>query len=359
MKAFVTGGSGFIGRSLIDQLVKKGVEVVALARSSGSAAVVEGVGATAIIGDILNPDSLRAGIAGADILFHMAAWYKTGAADWMQAEAINVEGTRNVLTLAHELGVPKIVYTSTIAVFGDTKGQIVDEGYIPPSGSFLTEYDRTKWMAHYQVAKPLIDDGAPIVIVMPGVVYGPGDSSMIGQLMRMYHKGQMPIVPGADLVVSWAYVDDVAEGHILAAEQGKVGESYILAGPSIPLGEMVDFWAYLTGRSAPLAKVPAKFLHPFAPLMGIIGDQITLPDMFTREAIMTLGATYTARADKARTELGWRPRPPQAGMMETFRWLATQEDPLPTVGKERKIAGILATSAIFLFLVWLFTRRKK
>jgi nucleoside-diphosphate-sugar epimerase len=307
----------------------------------------------------LNPKSLRDGMAGMDVVFHMAAWYKTGGADWMQAEAINVEGTRNVLTVAHELGIPKIVYTSTVAVFGDTRGHIADEGYIPGNGPFLSEYDRTKWMAHYKVAKPLIDAGAPIILVMPGVVYGPGDTSLIGQLMKAYYKGQMPVVPGPELSVSWAHVDDVAEGHILAAERGKVGESYILAGPAIPLGEMVDFWAYLTGRPAPLAKVPAKFLHPLAPVMGVIGEKVTLPEVLTKEAIMLLGATYTARGDKARTELGWRPRPPQAGMMETFQWLAQHETQLPTVGKERKIAGILATSAILLFIVWLFTRKKK
>ncbi|GAB4145050.1 MAG: NAD-dependent epimerase/dehydratase family protein [Candidatus Promineifilaceae bacterium] len=360
MKAFVTGGSGFIGRYLVRGLVARGYEVVGLARSEQSAAILRADGAQVAHGDILDVPSLRAGMIGCDVVFHVAGWYKTGAADWRNAEPINVNGTRNVLRTAFELDIPKIVYTSTVAVFGDTHGEMVDETYDSPEGPFLTEYDRTKWLAHYKVAEPLIEEGAPIIIVMPGGVYGPGDTSLIGEMMRRFAQGQMPLTPGPEMTITWAHVADVAEGHILAAEKGRVGESYVLAGPAIPMGEMVDFWAYLTGKPGPVAKVPAKVIQPLAPLVGALEKKITLPEMISQEAISVLNATYMARSDKARRELGWRPRPPQAGMLETFEWLAEQQA-VPTSRRytEKRVASYALVGALLLFLLWLLTRQSQ
>ncbi len=361
MKAFVTGGSGFIGRYLVRALVARGYEVVGLARSEQSAAMLRADGAQVAQGDILDVPSLQAGMAGCDVVFHLAAWYKTGAADWRSAEPINVNGTRNVLRTAFDLDIPKIVYTSTVAVFGDTHGQMVDEGYESPQGPFLTEYDRTKWLAHYKVAEPLIEEGAPIVIVMPGGVYGPGDTSLLGEMMRRFMHGQMPLTPGPEMTLTWAHVADIAEGHILAAEKGRVGESYVLAGPAIPMGEMVDFWAYLTGKPGPVAKVPAKIIQPLAPLVGALEKKVALPEMISQEAISMLNATYMARSDKARRELGWRPRPPQAGMLETFEWLAEQHAAPATSrhGGEKAAAKFAVGAALLLFLLWLLTRQRK
>ena len=357
MKAFVTGGSGFIGRYLVRGLVARGYEVVGLARSEQSAAILAADGAHVAHGDILDAPSLRAGMAGCDVVFHLAAWYKTGAADWRSAEPINVNGTRNVLQAAFDLDIPKIVYTSTVAVFGNTHGKMADETYESPSGPFLTEYDRTKWLAHYKVAEPLIEEGAPIVIVMPGGVYGPGDTSLLGEMMRRFMQGQMPLTPGPEMTITWAHVADVAEGHILAAEKGRVGESYVLAGPAIPMGEMVDFWAYLTGKPGPLVKVPAKAIQALGPIISALEKKVSLPEIISREAINMLNATYMARSDKARRELGWRPRPPQAGMLETFEWLAEQHA-APTHHKsiEKTVAQYTLIAALLLLLWWLLTR---
>ncbi len=361
MKAFVTGGSGFIGQHVIRKLIGRGYEVVALARSEASAALVEAVGATAVPGDITNTASMREAMQGSDIVFHIAAWYKLGAPDWMQAETINVGGTRKVLRLAHELGVPKIIYTSTIAVFGDTHGELLDETD-HREGPFLTEYDRTKWLAHFKVAVPLIEKGAPIIIVMPGAVYGPGDTSTVDAMMRLFYRG-LPAIPGFDTTLAYAHVEDIAEGHLLAAEKGKIGESYILAGPAIPLGEMVDFWAHLTGRRAPSLRLRSDWLRPFAPLVGVIESIIPLPSTFSREAVASLGATYIARSDKARAELGWQTRPLQTGMLETFEWIAETEakkaETAAVSTRERKIAGLAFTAAFGLFLAWLLFGRKQ
>ncbi|MCP4422197.1 MAG: NAD-dependent epimerase/dehydratase family protein [Chloroflexi bacterium] len=358
MIAFLTGGSGFIGQHVVQKLVARGDTVRALARSEESASILRQLGATVFMGDITDSASLRPAMEGCDVVFHIAAWYKLGAPDWIKAEAINVGGTRRVLRLAHELGIPKIVYTSTVAVFGDTHGQLVDESYYQ-EGPFLTEYNRTKWLAHYKVALPLIEKGAPIVIVMPGVVYGSGDTSFAAQMMRLFYRG-MPVLPGADLTVTYAHVEDIADGHLLAADKGEVGESYVLAGPSIPLNEMVDFWAHLMGRKSPSVRIAGRPLRKFAPLMGAVGNIVPLPSLFSAEAVGSLGATYMARSDKARTKLGWTTRPLQTGMLETFDWIAnTESKEMTSYQKEKKLAGMALLGAAVLFLLWYFGQRRK
>jgi nucleoside-diphosphate-sugar epimerase len=357
MKAFVTGGSGFIGQHVVQKLVARGETVHALARSEESANLLRQLGATVFMGDITDAASLRPAMEGCDLVFHIAAWYKLGAPDWMAAEAINVGGTRRVLRLAHELGIPKIVYTSTVAVFGDTQGQLVDETYYK-EGPFLTEYDRTKWLAHYKVALPLIEKGAPIVIVMPGAVYGPGDTSFVGQTMRMFYRG-LPILPGSDLTVTYAHVEDIAAGHLLAADKGQVGESYILTGPAIPLNEMVDFWAHLIGRKPPSLRLAGRPLRKFAPIVGVLGSVLPLPTLFSEEAVGSLGASYMARSDKARAELGWTTRPLQTGLLETFDWIARTEPEEEPYQQEKKWAGYALLAAAVLFLLWFLGRKKK
>jgi len=361
MKAFVTGGSGFIGQHVVRELLKRGYQVSALAHTEESAAVLASLGATVIRGDITITESMRDGMSGSDLVFHMAGWYKLGAADWPEAETLNVGGTRKVLRLAHELGIPKIIYTSTINVFGDTRGELVDESYFQ-GGPFLCEYDRTKWLAHYKVALPLIEKGAPIIIVMPGPAYGPGDKSIVAELMRFFYRG-VPVVPGPSTTMTYAHVEDVAEGHILAAEKGRIGESYILAGPAIPLGEMVDFWAHLTGKPAPALRIPDKLVRSTAPVLGLAESALTLPFLFTSEVAGLVGATYMARADKARAQLGWQTRPLQTGMLETFAWIAETEARVrerQPQRREQQVAGLALGAALFLLFAWLlFGRRRR
>jgi len=361
MKAFVTGGSGFIGRHVVRKLLEHGYEVSALARTEQSAAVLAEMGATVVPGNIIDTVSMSDGMQGSEVVFHIAGWYKYGTADWTQAETINVRGTRKVLRLAHQLDIPKIIYTSTINVFGDTKGELVDETFFQ-GGPFLSEYDRTKWLAHYKVALPLLEKGAPIIIVMPGPVYGPGDTGIVAEMMRLFYKG-IPAVPGPTTTITYTHVEDVAEGHILAAEKGRIGESYILAGPAVPLGEMADFWSHLTGKSAPPIRLPADLLRPFAPLMGMVNTFLPLSPVFSQEIVGTLGTTYMARSDKARVELGWNTRPLQTGMVETFNWITqteAQKQPTALQDREKQIARLALTAAFFLFLSWLlFGRRRK
>ncbi|MCO5183512.1 MAG: NAD-dependent epimerase/dehydratase family protein [Anaerolineae bacterium] len=352
MKAFVTGGSGFIGRSLISQLINRGYDVVALARSAASSSMIQSLGATAVPGDITDKESMRAAMVDSDVVFHTAVWYEIGSRDRTSAEAINVDGTRNVLTLAVELGIPKIIYTSTMAIFGDTHGKIVDETYIA-AGPFDTEYERTKWLAHYKVAVPLIRNGAPITIVMPGMVYGPGDTSFLSYLMRLFYRG-LPALLGPDTVFCYVHVDDAACGLILAAERGRAGETYILSGPAVPLDEMMDFWANLTARPAPKTALANPRIRALAPIVGVVGNHVALPPIVTDEALRMMGRTTIATSVKAERELGWRTRPLQSGMLETLRWVA-ETQPDPTVKPETVLVA-LAGAGVALGTVWLIRR---
>jgi nucleoside-diphosphate-sugar epimerase len=147
MKYFVTGATGFIGGRVTRQLLAAGHEVIVLVRTPSAAQDLVTEGVKVHVGDITNKESLRTPMTGVDGVFHIAAWYKVGVRDTSQAETINVSGTRNVLEMMKELGIPKGVYTSTLTVFSDTRGQMVDESYQYTGSTFLSEYDRTKWKA--------------------------------------------------------------------------------------------------------------------------------------------------------------------------------------------------------------------
>jgi N-acetylglutamate synthase-like GNAT family acetyltransferase len=209
------------------------------------------------------------------------------------------------------------VYTSTINVFGDTEGWVGDESY-RHSGPWLSEYDRTKWKAHYEVAVPMIGAGLPLVIVQPGAVYGPGDPSVIGNLLRQYLRRTLPIRPhGA--AVCWGHVDDTARGHVLAMEKGRPGESYILAGPPHTLEEALEIAEEITGIRRPWLRPPAVLLRAMAAAVSVVERVVPLPQIYASETLrLAAGATYLASGEKAQRELGFRARALEEGLRETL-----------------------------------------
>jgi nucleoside-diphosphate-sugar epimerase len=321
--AFVTGGTGFIGGRLVTLLLQRGVEVRALARSQAGLDKVKALGASAIRGDVTDPASMHEAMRGCDVVFHVAALYEIGARYARQMETINVQGTRHVFDTALRAGVPKIVYTSTAAVHGDTKGRMVDETHrIPLEGlKSSTLYEQTKWRAHYEVALPMIKDGAPIVIIESGGVYGPEDHSVVGDLLELYARGRLPVLPDRDTTLTFAYVDDLAEGHILAAEKGRAGESYAMGYQPLSFGQLFEVCAQVSGLPRIRFKVPSRLVRPFWPLMAMIEKVIPVPDMFSGEAVRSVGTTWIVSCKKAQAELGWQPRPVEAGLRLTFDWL--------------------------------------
>ncbi len=322
LNIFVTGATGFIGSHLVPILIKRGHRVTCLVRDPARADV-KLQGATLVQGDITDRASLRAAMRGAERVFHLAAWYTVGVIDKRKMRAINVEGTRNVLEVALELGAEKIVYTSTAGVFGNTRGKIVDETYRVDVAELSSEYERTKWQAHYAVAVPLQREGAPIVIVHPGIVVGPGDTSPLVRLYDFYLR-RTPMMFGARSGGSWAHVNDIAEGHALAMERGRVGEAYIIAGPSFTYRDAMLQWQAITGIPAPRVWLPGWFAATFAQLMAV-AERVGVRSTFSSEALRSLAdSTWFVSAEKAKRELGWQPCPIELAFRETLDYEMTR-----------------------------------
>jgi nucleoside-diphosphate-sugar epimerase len=211
------------------------------------------------------------------------------------------------------------VYTSTLAVNSDTHGRIVDESYVY-HGPWLSEYDRSKWAAHYEVAEPMIQQGLPLIIVQPGAVYGPGDNSPQGQMFRQYLRRKLPMVPrGAALC--WAHVDDTAAGHLLAMERGVPGQSYIIAGQPATIQEVLQLAERITGVPAPRLHPSPALVNGVAALMGVVERAVPVPDTFSAEYLrVAAGATYLGSNARARRELGFDPRPLEVGLREVLEY---------------------------------------
>jgi nucleoside-diphosphate-sugar epimerase len=227
VKAFVTGGTGFIGGEVVRQLRARGDDVVCLVRSPEKGKTVEALGCELVAGDLGDVAAIGAGMEGCDAVIHAAAMYEVGipASQRPAMREANVAGTENVLGAALEAKVPKVVYVSTVGI-GSTHGKVVDESYEYPGGDFTSCYEQTKWEAH-QVAKRLIGESLPCTIVQPGGVYGPGDNSSIGQLLNQFLVGKMPLIPFPDLGICLAHVEDTAAGIVLALDKGAAGEDLL------------------------------------------------------------------------------------------------------------------------------------
>ncbi|HVZ38190.1 MAG TPA: NAD-dependent epimerase/dehydratase family protein [Candidatus Kapabacteria bacterium] len=317
MRYFITGATGFIGGVIARQLCQQGHHVAALVRSPSRATALQDLGVELHAGDITERESMREAMRGADGVFHVAGWYRIGSRDTSRAERINVEGTRNVLTLMWELGVPRGVYTSTLAVFSDTHGRMADESYYY-GGRHISEYDRTKWHAHYNVALPLMREGLPLVIVMPGLVYGPGDTSSVRETFRQYLRGKLPMTPRRT-AFCWAHVEDVAHAHVLAMERGRVGEAYIIAGEPRSFIEAFEIAEKITGVKAPRMHPGPIAMKIMAAIMKVLGVVLPLPPSYRAESLRTVaGVTYLGSNAKARSELGYQPRSLEAGLRETL-----------------------------------------
>jgi len=315
MTYFVTGATGFVGGRVVRQLRAAGHDVVALVRDLGRAADLQALGVRLIKGDVTDPASLG-GMAGADGVFHLAGWYKVGVRDKTRGATVNVEGTRNVLVAMRDQRIAKGVYTSTLAVNSDTHGQLVDETY-RFFGTHLSEYDRTKAAAH-AIAERFIEDGLPLVIVQPGLVYGPGDAGPSHDFLVNYLRRKLPVIP-EETAFSWAHVDDVARAHLLAMERGRVGEHYLVCGPTHTAIDALRLAEELCGVPAPRTTVPPWAMKGLAGVMGLVEQVVPVPDTYSGEYLrVSAGVTYIGNNAKARRELGWEPRPLREGLAETL-----------------------------------------
>lgn len=318
MRAFVTGGTGFVGSRLVARLRGRGDEVVALVRSKERARTA-GLDAQLVEGDLSSRGPLADAIVGADAVFHLAADYRVGIPEDERAamHATNVRGTENVLDAAHEAGVARTVYVSTVNAFGNTRGEVVDETYRRTGDEFVSEYDRTKWLAHL-AAEERIARGDPIVIVQPGVIYGPGDHSQLGGQLADAARGKLAFVSFPTLGFNAAHVDDVVGGILLAHDRGRIGESYVLGGELTTMRDAVRAAAAAAGRRPPRFTMPTALMRPLVPIGPLVGRVMGTAPNLGELVSASHDVTYWARDDKARRELGYDPRPIATGFAETF-----------------------------------------
>jgi dihydroflavonol-4-reductase len=326
MKCFVTGASGFIGANLVHELNARGHRVRALLRPGADTRGLQGADYEAAPGDVGDRASLEAGLRGCDWCFHVAASYHLWLPDYAPMYAANVEGTRNVIEAAGRAGCSRIVYTSTVGCIGLPRGKDgvltpTDEATPVAEAQMSNHYKLSKWRAEV-VARELAGKGLPVVIVNPSAPVGPRDvkPTPTGKVIVDFLNRAMPAY--LDTGLNWVHVRDVAIGHILAAETGRVGERYILghAGGNWTMKEALDVLARLTGLRAPGFQVPyavalaaahvdefmARFTGrpPKAPLAGV---RMAKYKMFFNpaRAVRELGLPQTPPEEALRDAVAW------------------------------------------------------
>jgi dihydroflavonol-4-reductase len=326
MKCFVTGASGFIGANLVHELAGRGHSVKALLRPGADERGLVGAPFERAIGDVSDRQLLKREIAGCDWCFHVAASYQLWMRDYAPMYAANVEGTRNVLAAAGQAGCGKIVYTSTVGCIGLPKN--VDGKFTPTTElDFATEaqmtnhYKRSKWQAE-QVALELARKGFPIVIVNPSAPVGPRDvkPTPTGQLILDFLNRKLPAY--LDTGLNWVHVRDVAVGHILAAEKGRVGERYILGSASgnWTMQQMLKILEEITGLPAPKMKVPYWVALAAAHVDETISSFTGKPPKAPLAGVRMAKYKMWFNPAKAIRELGLPQTPPKQALTDAAEW---------------------------------------
>jgi len=256
MHTFVTGGTGFVGGAVVRRLLEAGHEVKALVRPGADTRQLDGLPVERVQGDLRDRESLRRGMDGCGWVFHVAALYSYWGHRWNDFYQANVEGTRQVLEVAREAGVERIVYTSSIAVLGVHQDRSpADEDTPSTLADRIGPYQRSKFLAE-EIAREFARQGLPVVIVNPAAPIGIGDHkpTPTGQIIVDFLKGRM--FGYVDTGLNVIDVEDVAAGHLLAAERGRVGERYILGGENLTLKQILDLLAEVSGRPQVRLRIP-------------------------------------------------------------------------------------------------------
>ncbi len=318
MRAFVTGGGGFIGGELVRRLRARGDEVIAVVRPATNPDRLRELGCTLVEGDLatMPRDALEEAMRGCDAVFHVAGSYRIGirATEHAPMYAANVVATQRVLDAAIAVGVPRSVYVSTAGVYGNTKGRVVDETFRRPQPPrFVSYYDETKYLAQL-AAEERMAAGTPISIVLPTQVYGPHDPSQFGATIFQAMAGTLPAITFPELGLSMVHVEDLAGGILLAHDAGRAGEQYVLGGEITNAREIIQRAAAIGGQKPPSLTIPTLLLRGIAPLGGLIGPAMGAAPNLGEVIRAAAGVTYWASDAKARTQLGYAPRDLETGL---------------------------------------------
>jgi dihydroflavonol-4-reductase len=309
MRALVTGANGFTGSHLVKLLLSRGDLVKGLVRRSSNVSRLADCKVELAYGDITDRAALTEAMTDIDVVFHTAAYVELGIVNAAEMERVNVEGTRAVLEVAKAANVPKIVYCSTIGIFGDTQGKVIDETFQRTQAEFSSAYDRTKYDAQ-QLIDQAVKDGQWIVSVMPSGIFGADDPHFL-PVLRAFRKGKLKVWAGGSRVTGIVHVDDLAEAMILAVDRAKSGEYYIISAGDLTTREMFEIFSQATGIPAPreapkaLVRLVAGILDPIGRISG------WQPPIDNERAHYVYDRCVRVDATKARQELGWNPRTPE------------------------------------------------
>ncbi len=321
MTTLVTGASGFIGSAVVRALLQAGHEVRVLLRPQSDRSNIEGLSVGVVIGDLADRASLTRAVAGCDTLFHVAADYRIWVPDPDHIYRINVSGTRELMMAAADAGVSRIVYTSSVATLGlNGDGSPADEDTPATISDMIGHYKRSKFLAEQAVHELVEQGGLPAVIVNPSAPVGPRDirPTPTGRLVVDAARGRMPayVETGLNLV----HVDDVAIGHVLAFERGRIGERYILGAENMSLRDILQAIAEISGKHAPHLRLPHGVVLPLAYVCETWARLSGTEPWITVDGVRLAKKHMYFSTNKARRELGFDPRPARQALVDAIAW---------------------------------------
>ena len=320
----VTGASGFVGSAVARIAQQKGYAVRVLVRPTSPRTNVADLDAEIVTGDMRDETSMRAALRGVRYLLHVAADYRLWAPDPDEIERANLEGAVATMRAARAEGVERIVYTSSVATLKVTSaGDPSDENRPLTAEQAIGVYKRSKVLAERAVERMIADEGLPAVIVNPSTPIGPRDvkPTPTGRIIVEAALGKIPAF--VDTGLNLVHVDDVAHGHFLALEHGRIGERYILGGENLPLQQMLADIAQMTGRKAPTIALPRWPLYPLALGAEAVAKFTKKEPFVTVDGLrMSKNKMYFTSA-KAERELGYRARPYREGLRDALDWFGS------------------------------------
>jgi dihydroflavonol-4-reductase len=313
----VTGGTGFVGGALVDALVAAGRPVRALARSADSAHALRGRGAEPVTGDVLEAGSLVRAAEGCSVVYHAAGVNAFCLPDPSPMERVNVAGSANVVAAAADAGVSKIIYTSSAATIGEVPGTVGNESSAH-RGWFLSEYERTKYLAERRVLHDAAERGVDVVCVNPSSVQGPGRLHGTARLLLAYLNGTLKFL--VDTQISFLDIADCTAGHLLAEQHGKAGERYVLNAATLTTRELIAIVAGATGIERRVRWLPGRVAMAAAVAVEAAARAARRKPPICREMMRTLLNGHVYDGSRAERELGLHYTPVEDTITRTLRW---------------------------------------
>ncbi len=324
MTTLVTGATGFLGSAVVRTLLDRGEAVRVLVRRESDRRNIDGLDVELAEGNLNDPQSLRNAVKGCRALYHAAADYRLWVKAPRELYQTNVTATRELLLLASEAGVERIVYTSSVATLGrEASGRPADEQTPVTIDDMTGHYKRSKFLAEEEVKRLVRDESIPVVIVNPSTIIGPRDirPTPTGRMVQEAARGKIPAYVDTGLNV--VHVDDVATGHVQAYEHGRIGERYVLGGDDMMLREILEEIASLVGRSPPRIRLPRSAVLPIAYVAEFAARfrGSRAEPLVTVDGIKMSKSLMFFSSDKAKKAIGYSPRPAREALADAVAWL--------------------------------------